>query len=468
MDLSYVLIVVITKCLLFSAASGQQDKSESNGDGRFQPILKSCILDELPPNVILSFKNQIILELNTTIPHNHTISARCQEPIGTFKLNGPSILNCSNGVWSSPIPKCQPTTLFTNYTENSPPTILVRVPSGSAAVDQNGGLVVFPGSILHLECLYLRRHGDPVWTWTSEAETYLAGWAIGNEERNWKYRLSIYYVKHFDSGTFTCTTPRGINNTISLRISDIHCKPVPSMDLSLHLNYRASGHRLGQTAYFNCPPGFFLKGPANITCLPSGEWSNEPPVCIMVKCPPISVDDSRLIMIEYNNTYGKRAVFKCAWGFQMSGENSIQCMEDSTWSHQIPTCTEILCPTPVIPLNGILIEDSAPEKHVVGSVVQFSCGERHQMIGKASIMCMENGTWSHSPPYCKARCEYPGEPTNGRIIPLKFWYAPGDKLKITCLTGYVLPLPTEASPPVCLNNGTWSFPLPKCIQYTNV
>lgn len=52
---------------------------------------------------------------------------------------------------------------------------MVRVPSGSAAVDQNGGLVVFPGSILHLECLHLRRHGDPEWTWTSEAETYLTG-----------------------------------------------------------------------------------------------------------------------------------------------------------------------------------------------------------------------------------------------------------------------------------------------------
>lgn len=52
---------------------------------------------------------------------------------------------------------------------------------------------------------------------------------------------------------------------------DIHCKPVPSMNLNPHLNYRASGHRLGQTTYFNCPPGFSLKGPANITCLPTGK-----------------------------------------------------------------------------------------------------------------------------------------------------------------------------------------------------
>lgn len=33
---------------------------EVNGDGRFQPILKSCALEEVPPNLILSFRNRII------------------------------------------------------------------------------------------------------------------------------------------------------------------------------------------------------------------------------------------------------------------------------------------------------------------------------------------------------------------------------------------------------------------------
>lgn len=33
---------------------------EVNGDGRFQPILKSCALDEVPPNIILSFRNRIL------------------------------------------------------------------------------------------------------------------------------------------------------------------------------------------------------------------------------------------------------------------------------------------------------------------------------------------------------------------------------------------------------------------------
>lgn len=45
------------------------------------------------------------------------------------------------------------------------------------------------------------------------------GWAIAPEERDWKYRLSIYYAKPQDSGTFTCATPRGITNSITLHVA---------------------------------------------------------------------------------------------------------------------------------------------------------------------------------------------------------------------------------------------------------
>ncbi|CAA9997332.1 unnamed protein product [Nesidiocoris tenuis] len=57
--------------------------------------------------------------------------------------------------------------------EDSPPTILVRLPSGSASSEPNGVLAVFPGSILHLECLFSRRVGKPEWSWTSKYRSYL-------------------------------------------------------------------------------------------------------------------------------------------------------------------------------------------------------------------------------------------------------------------------------------------------------
>lgn len=45
-----------------------------------------------------------------------------------------------------------------------------------------------------------------------------SGWAMAPEERDWKYRLSIYYAKRQDSGTFTCATPRGITNSITVYV----------------------------------------------------------------------------------------------------------------------------------------------------------------------------------------------------------------------------------------------------------
>lgn len=45
--------------------------SEVNGDGKFQPILKSCALEEVPPNLILSFKNRIITVSIFSIHNNN-------------------------------------------------------------------------------------------------------------------------------------------------------------------------------------------------------------------------------------------------------------------------------------------------------------------------------------------------------------------------------------------------------------
>lgn len=60
-------------------------------------------------------------------------------------------------------------------TEDVPPTIVFGLPAGSAAVEPSGALAVFPGSILHLECLFARKLGNPEWTWTSTFRQYLTG-----------------------------------------------------------------------------------------------------------------------------------------------------------------------------------------------------------------------------------------------------------------------------------------------------
>ena len=70
-----------------------------------------------------------------------------------------------------------------------------------------------------------------------------------------------------------------------------------------------------------------------------GKWSAEIPRCETIVCPPIDkFDDTRLQLLEYNNTFGRRAVFACMWGHRLLGSQSIECQGDGSWSGSTPSC----------------------------------------------------------------------------------------------------------------------------------
>ncbi|KAF6201569.1 hypothetical protein GE061_003961 [Apolygus lucorum] len=94
-------------------------------------------------------------------------------------------------------------------------------------------------------------------------------WAIAPEERDWKYRLSIYYTKPQDSGVFTCATPKGLTNSLNVVITDAQCERIDADTLRpkyRHLRVRSEGTKLGNSVHFHCPTGFRLNGTANLTC----------------------------------------------------------------------------------------------------------------------------------------------------------------------------------------------------------
>lgn len=43
------------------------------------------------------------------------------------------------------------------------PTILFRHQNGPIAQSNDGKLIVYPGTTLHMECLWMRRFGNPKW-----------------------------------------------------------------------------------------------------------------------------------------------------------------------------------------------------------------------------------------------------------------------------------------------------------------
>ncbi|XP_061926899.1 locomotion-related protein Hikaru genki isoform X3 [Apis cerana] len=463
----YVLLFGLTTILTFCKAK------QVDIDG-FQ---RGCKLEGLHPLLIVTYKNITISVDKITVPHGERVTVRCRE-LGKYKLIGDSLLHCRNASWNGKLPSCTPTTAISNYTgetEDVPPTIVFGLPAGSAAVEPSGVLAVFPGSILHLECLFARKLGNPEWTWTSTFRQYLTGWAIAARERDWKYRLSIYYAKAQDSGVYTCSTPRGLSNSIRVHVVDVQC---PVLNLPEPLIGKIEGARMGHGAAFECPAGFKLKGAAGITCQYNGKWSAEMPECITITCPSVEIlDDTRLQLLEYNNTFGSRAIFTCMWGHKLLGPQSIECQGDGSWSGDKPSCVEITCPIPLIPKSGRIMEqtnrhNSGRKQHQtrvykVGALVRFVCLPGHQLLGEASIICTENGTWSHPSPVCKVRCPYPGDPPHGRIAPLKFWYKPGDNIQVTCSPGYVTPL-EPVRKPTCRENGIWSAPPPPCRSYKDV
>lgn len=439
-------------------------------------FLQSCRLEGLHPLLIVTYRNITISVDKITVAHGERVTVRCRE-LGKYKLIGDSQLHCRNTTWNGKLPSCVPTTAISNYTEDVPPTIVFGLPAGSAAVEPTGTLAVFPGSILHLECLFARRLGNPEWTWTSTSRQYLTGWAIAAREREWKYRLSIYYAKSQDSGIYTCTTPRGFTNSICVRIVDVQCPALGT--LPPPLIGKIEGARMGHAAIFECPNGYRLEGATGITCQYNGKWSAEVPRCETIECPRLgaSEDDAWLQLLEYNNTFGGRAVFACMWGHKLIGSQSVECNADGVWSGEIPTCSEITCPPPRTPRSGRIVEQTHRHPsnrrqnreriYKVGALVRFACSPGHQLLGEASVICTENGTWSHQSPVCKVRCPYPGDPPHGRIAPLKFWYKPGDNIQVTCSPGYVTPL-EPVKKPTCRENGIWSAPPPPCRSYKDV
>ncbi|XP_037805357.1 locomotion-related protein Hikaru genki isoform X1 [Lucilia sericata] len=462
------------------------NEEDENGNVKFQPLYKSCHVQRIPPYLLLSYRNISVnpitrarryrtvksnLISNTQInvgwdlPHGHSLQARCKD-LGMYKLLGESRVLCSNGLWAPRMPSCVPTTLLTNFSDDSAPSIKYRILNGSGSFEPSGILAVLPNSTILLDCIYPRARGIPDWSWTSWYMQYETGWS--NEDKNFRYRLTIKYMGNGDSGTFTCTSPRGLTNSVAIIMATSTCPQLPEPALPLSL--RLEGDKLGQRAMYRCPPGFRVDGIANATCLASGNWSSPPPTCQAVQCPRLILDDPHLSLVELNTSAWGRAVFKCQWGFKLTGPPGLECDPTGVWSGPVPRCRAIQCPTPIPPLNGRIGGTNINQRRLtVGALITFSCNEGHTLVGEPSIICTESGLWSHPPPFCKSQCPYPGDPPNGLLAPLKFNYDSGDYISVQCRPGYVQY--SENGPPErpkCQPDGNWSGPVPKCRSYEEV
>lgn len=70
-----------------------------------------------------------------------------------------------------------------------------------------------------------------------------------------------------------------------------------------------------------------------------GNWSSPPPICQAVQCPPLYLEDPHLSLTELNTSAWGRAVFKCSWGYRLSGPAALHCEPSGQWDNPVPRCS---------------------------------------------------------------------------------------------------------------------------------
>lgn len=162
------------------------------------------------------------------------------------------------------------------------PTILFRHQDGPISQSNDGKLIVYPGTTVHMECLWMRRFGNPKWSYNHTSREYPEGWVTEEgRDSTLEYRLSIVNAVEDDTGIYTCQTPARHNHSVHVVVKAIHC---PEIQQRHQLKVNTTETKMNTTAHFSCINGNSLIGALKLVCMPSGNWDAPLPVCESKSC----------------------------------------------------------------------------------------------------------------------------------------------------------------------------------------
>ncbi|XP_055918542.1 sushi, von Willebrand factor type A, EGF and pentraxin domain-containing protein 1-like, partial [Eupeodes corollae] len=424
----------------------------------------TCLFHNNERNVVSFYNDLEIREDIVEFPPGATIISRCAD-IGKYAMVGNKERTCIHSEWTTNQPTCFGLNQENDYAMEKPPTILFRHQNGPIAQSNDGKLIVYPGTTLHMECLWMRRFGNPKWNVSNSFRTYPEGWVTDADEgrdSSLEYRLSIIEATEGDSGIFTCQTPARHEHSIEVVVKIISCPAIPvRRGLIININDTKMGSRVN----LSCANGNSLIGASEIICLPSGNWSAPLPVCESIECGDINMhieNKSTPRVAVLSREVGGRASFSCSSGYGLRGPIESICLPTGEWALPFPTCVEVQCDDPGAPENGYA-QGSAPYR--AGDVVQLNCNPEFMMQGQPIIACQDSGRWSGGLPKCVQACSYPGTVISGRMSSVKFYYTIGESITFSCDVGLELRGATMVK---CLKNGKWSNAIPTCISLETV
>lgn len=104
-----------------------------------------------------------------------------------------------------------------------------------------------------------------------------------------------------------------------------------------------SGTEFGSRAEFSCSKCFRLVGNSTRTCDADGKWTGQSPKCEEIRCNPPQIplggDNSSIVSEARGNLCGARIWYTCPSGTALIGSDINTCVETGTWLFNPPICT---------------------------------------------------------------------------------------------------------------------------------
>ncbi|XP_072552199.1 regulator of complement activation group 2 gene 1 isoform X2 [Salminus brasiliensis] len=215
------------------------------------------------------------------------------------------------------------------------------------------------------------------------------------------FTCSVGYLPEDSKASKTIVCSGSTWTELALRCKKRSCGPLPDIS-SGRYSYSpdgADGVLFGATATAQCNKGYMIFGKDKRYCRETG-WDGRDPVCEEVKCSsPPDVENGKLTEpAEEHYGYQSVVTYTCNEGYFVSGQLSISCLENGTFSTP-PQCKKVLCGDLEIDPNSERTGARPPYK--LKSFIEFKCRSGYTLQGSNYLRCEPSG-WDHPPPRCIA------------------------------------------------------------------
>lgn len=230
----------------------------------------------------------------------------------------------------------------------------------------------------------------------------------------------------------------------------ITCGDPPEVE---HATVASPASAVGDKSYYVCEEGYDLDGNNIVECGPDGSWIGVSPVCREVSCGPLPVILHATTVIT-RQTLGSKAIYTCSPGYRASGNMMAECLANKTWVFDPDLeCVPVNCGPPFAIPNGLALANDTS----YGAKVEYQCHRGFNPVGGSAVICSETGVWVGTAPVCQRIVCGPAPTPEANIR--AFISLDGLRVTYTCPVGMRL---VGASIIVCGEDGVWSDVPPIC------